>query len=616
MKNAFWRILILLLFILTFGFWSCDCDEEKDDTSRDPKSEDEEDDDDDTSDDDSSESVTCYRDSDGDGYGDPNVTITVAANCSNGWVENDEDCDDTDKYVNPNGIELPDDGIDQDCLDGDFTATDENGIFVSTTGADGATGIKSDPMNNLIEAMAKAASTNQSVFVAAGSYYETVEVETSMYGGYNATFSKRDIQNNLTAITGTADGTLLVMQGVNSVINGFKISGPLEPTQSIAVGIVGSGTMIDNNIYGFTVSSDSFGIAALYPTAVLKAYKNRIFGGGGGAESTGILVKAGTKAILMDNDINGGTGTLSIGVDIEDSTAEIQENDINGGSGFNAIALISKNSELTLSNNNIFGGYTSKKSDSKAEASVGVDVLGGYATVSGNIIDGGESNITSAVVAFGNELLLDANWIYGGKGTSENTGVTGYHNTTLVNNFIYGGDNNSGSSSAVRIYDGEYTLVNNTLVGGKGFNGIGIFLNNATVKAVNNIIDGGEMSSSSTGITIHMNGGNVSLISNDIYSSSLDYMIVDNAILISDISEVNDCANWPASCVESLNNISKDPNYLDALHGDYHIGPGACVDSGTDPSLWYSGDPIHYDFDGDERPAGDGWDIGMDEKSP
>jgi hypothetical protein len=65
--------------------------------------------------------LTLYGDSDGDGYGDPSV---LAEHCEpeTGWVDNAEDCDDSDAAVNPGAAELCN-GIDDDC-DGEIDEDD------------------------------------------------------------------------------------------------------------------------------------------------------------------------------------------------------------------------------------------------------------------------------------------------------------------------------------------------------------------------------------------------------------------------------------------------------------------------------------------------------------
>jgi MYXO-CTERM domain-containing protein len=73
---------------------------------------------------------TWYADMDGDAYGDPAVT-KKACNAPTDYVSNDDDCDDGNSTIYPGAVEVPYDGIDQDCdglddndLDGDGYAWD------------------------------------------------------------------------------------------------------------------------------------------------------------------------------------------------------------------------------------------------------------------------------------------------------------------------------------------------------------------------------------------------------------------------------------------------------------------------------------------------------------
>ncbi len=55
-----------------------------------------------------------YADTDGDGFGDP-ATGVPACIAQEGYVNNSDDCNDTDTDVSPNATEVPDDGVDNDC---------------------------------------------------------------------------------------------------------------------------------------------------------------------------------------------------------------------------------------------------------------------------------------------------------------------------------------------------------------------------------------------------------------------------------------------------------------------------------------------------------------------
>ena len=60
--------------------------------------------------------VTYYEDADNDGYGNPNASQQSISQPA-GYVENSEDCDDTDPNVNPGATEVCN-GIDDNCADG------------------------------------------------------------------------------------------------------------------------------------------------------------------------------------------------------------------------------------------------------------------------------------------------------------------------------------------------------------------------------------------------------------------------------------------------------------------------------------------------------------------
>ena len=73
--------------------------------------------------------ITAYfLDSDGDGFGQAD---TMIEDCLQpvGYVDNDQDCDDSDPDINPNAEEIPNNGIDEDCdgADGSTSTFDLNG---------------------------------------------------------------------------------------------------------------------------------------------------------------------------------------------------------------------------------------------------------------------------------------------------------------------------------------------------------------------------------------------------------------------------------------------------------------------------------------------------------
>ena len=58
--------------------------------------------------------LTFYADNDGDGFGNPNI-IRIACTSPAGFVLSGEDCDDTNPNINPMALEIPNNGIDENC---------------------------------------------------------------------------------------------------------------------------------------------------------------------------------------------------------------------------------------------------------------------------------------------------------------------------------------------------------------------------------------------------------------------------------------------------------------------------------------------------------------------
>ena len=88
--------------------------------------------------DETDEQIEVYADSDGDGFGDANAAPQLINVCdiTDTVVTNNLDCDDEDSNVSPCGVEIPDNGVDEDCDGEDLVTvtpmdTDEDGIIDS-----------------------------------------------------------------------------------------------------------------------------------------------------------------------------------------------------------------------------------------------------------------------------------------------------------------------------------------------------------------------------------------------------------------------------------------------------------------------------------------------------
>ncbi len=73
---------------------------------------------------------TYFKDTDSDGFGDPNSMVdTCQATPIDGYVANNLDCDDSNNSINPDGTEIADNGIDEDCDGEDLILIATNNLF-------------------------------------------------------------------------------------------------------------------------------------------------------------------------------------------------------------------------------------------------------------------------------------------------------------------------------------------------------------------------------------------------------------------------------------------------------------------------------------------------------
>ena len=69
---------------------------------------------------------TLYQDLDEDGFGNENVSIADCDPSFIGYVDNSEDCDDTDASINPSAVEIVNNGVDEDCDGTDLTTSTQS----------------------------------------------------------------------------------------------------------------------------------------------------------------------------------------------------------------------------------------------------------------------------------------------------------------------------------------------------------------------------------------------------------------------------------------------------------------------------------------------------------
>ncbi len=284
---------------------------------------------------------------------------------------------------------------------------------------------------------------------------------------------------------------------------------------------------------------------------------------------------------LADNTING----TMLG---QQGTAILLSNKINGGAGDFSYSIFFLEGEAVLINNLIKAGTSENES-------IGVSNYYCKMTLIANEIDGGSGKDSMGLANYSDRFF-------------ENYGTV-----ILINNIISGG---TGQNSSVGISnDGIAILVNNTIYAGMNTSeSIGVTHLGLSTTLVNNTIDGGSGTNMSAAILLYETfTPEVSLINNNIWSQDQQYLLSDwFNTYITDINELDACS-W-VGCNETSSNISADPLFVNSEYGDFHLlSASPCIDNGTDPGEYVDSYLTAFDFDGDPRPFGAGWDIGPDE---
>ncbi len=88
---------------------------------------------------------TYYGDGDGDGYGSGSGVELTACDDFTGYADNADDCDDADANINPEGVEVLRDGIDQNCDENDGDCAVIKTLYADADGDDYGSDERSAP---------------------------------------------------------------------------------------------------------------------------------------------------------------------------------------------------------------------------------------------------------------------------------------------------------------------------------------------------------------------------------------------------------------------------------------------------------------------------------------
>jgi len=278
-------------------------------------------------------------------------------------------------------------------------------------------------------------------------------------------------------------------------------------------------------------------------------------------KSYGVYVQDGAQVTITGNDISGGPIRYT-GVEVLPY-------------GFQAAGIyVQEAGDLRIENNIV-------NAKSSACESLGAYMRSGAPLITGNSFQGGTGYVSRGLLlADVADAVIINNEIVSGIGM-DSAGMFVSGEALLINNTV---QSNIAQEACAMSLAGDFSVINNVIKPAAGTERIGICLDEDT---------------------------QIDLLNNDILAPGFtDAYLVIGDENVRNIAAVNDCV-W-TGCRQAADNLADDPALLSLF--DRHLSEfSPCIDAGIDPSPWYDGPAIFLDYDGDTRPQGDAWDIGMDE---
>lgn len=435
-------------------------------------------------------------------------------------------------------------------------------------------------------------------------------------GGYTPAFTEPpDPVANPTTLDAGGQGIVIYIEGnVSPTIEGLRITGGDASVLETIYGgpKTGGGVQIydaavtfrDNQIFNNT-AYDGGGMRLDNSAATLKdnhIFSNTADNGGGG------LFLSLSPATLSGNNISenvagsyGGGGMF-----IENSAATINNNTIISNTAVESGGVcIAESDNLKFYANSVLSNTASESagglgcrisenvrisgntfSYNTAPYAGGLNI-GCTGTLNGNLISYNTANQGGGLGVC--DILVEGNMIMGNSATEGAGGVFLWEcaETILKANNIF--ENTAGWGAGVQMGFGEYSLINNVIADNQGGGGSGIHTENTTVYMLHNTLVRNHGADSTA---IYVGEGTIALTNTIIVSNTLGIQVHPGGIATIESTLWGDGiwangTDWTGDgTINHSNDYWGDPDFVDYLAGDYHIGESSYAkDNGIDAGV-------------------------------
>ena len=353
-------------------------------------------------------------------------------------------------------------------------------------------------------------------------------------------------------------------------------------------------------------------------------------GGPGGLDAGGVIYARNANPTLRNLTLVGGAAYYGAGLYLQSSTATLTGSKLEGNAGTKGGGVFLRNANATLRDNTVINNLADSGAGlflSFSQAVVeGNDVVQNTATAAGGgfFLESSAATIRSNLVATNTALAaggiyvdsaspqITRNTIQGNTGQNAGGLYLSGSSAAVNGNTVVG--NSAGIGGGIYVQAGQPALDNNVIAQNSGqIQAAGLYILSSSPKLRHNTVaantggDGSGMYVTDLGI----NPANIDFVNNIMVDHSTAISITaGNKVTIRSALLNNNTRDWAGDGIiaDQGSHVRADPRFVNAAGRDYHLESSSPA---RDRGATNAG--IGVDFDGQTRPADQGYDIGADE---